>query len=78
MLERPLLRDFALVAAAAVLGWWAHSIDTTVNTAIARAYKTHFAVQFDGGANLQGSVVFTASSCEHSIRISLRSGQRTA
>jgi hypothetical protein len=78
MIQRPLLRDFALIALATVLGWWAHSVDATVRSVIARAQDTNIAVRFDGGSSLHGTVVLTAWTGQHSIQIALRSGERTA
>jgi len=78
MIQRPLLRDFALIAIAAVLGWWAHTVDETVRGAIAQVLETNVAVRFDSCSSLHGSVVLTAWTKQHSIQIALRPGERTA
>jgi len=78
MMERPLVRDLALVAVAAVLGWWAHTVDTTVQAAIERVLETKVAVQVDSCLNLHGTVVLTAWTRQHTIQIALQSGKQTA
>ena len=78
MMERPLLRDFALVTVAAILGWWAHTVDATVRGAIAQVLVTNVAVRFDSCSSLHGAVVLTAWTKQHSIQIALRPEERTA
>ena len=76
MMERPLVRDLALVAVAAVLGWWAHAVDTTALAAIERVRETKVAVQVDSCLSLHGAVVLTAWTSQHTIQIALQPGGR--
>ena len=50
MTLRSLLRDFMLLAFAAVLGWWAHSANTSVHAAPNRPSDDGLEFQFGGGA----------------------------
>ncbi len=52
--NRPILRDLALLAFAAALGWWAHGANTTVRADTAH-YPDDLAFQF-GGTGLEGSL----------------------
>jgi hypothetical protein len=78
MMERPVVRDLALVAVAAVLGWWAHTVDATAQAAIERVLETKVLVRLDSCTSLHGNVVLTAWTRQHTIQIALQSGGRTA
>lgn len=53
--KRPLLRDLALLAFAAALGWWAHGANTTVRADTLGRYPDDLHFQF-GGTGIEGSL----------------------
>jgi len=56
MNSRSLLRDLALLAFAATLGWWARSANSAVHADSAHASDPGLSFQFGGGAGLNGAL----------------------
>jgi hypothetical protein len=65
--NRPILRDLALLAFAAALGWWAHGANTAVSADTLARYPDELAFQF-GGTGLEGSLTLYSPS-DHKLYV---------
>jgi hypothetical protein len=66
MTLRPILRDLALLAFAAALGWWAHGA-TAVHADTVSRYPDNLGFQF-GGTGVEGSLT-VYSPAEHRLYV---------